>query len=117
MNLRSWIKLMAIIVLAWPTQAHAQPSVGTRHIGVLTYLEENDPSRKFISMHLFKRCRSSVGPAGATSGSITVGPAAIPSARASMRLNSLHSHLTSYWPPAVACWARSRGDHHPHCIR
>jgi hypothetical protein len=46
MNLRSWIKLMAIIVLAWPTQAHAQPSVGTRHIGVLTYLEENDPQSK-----------------------------------------------------------------------
>ena len=46
MNLRSLIKLMAIIVLAWPTQAHAQPSVGTRHIGVLTYLEENDPQSK-----------------------------------------------------------------------
>ena len=33
MNLRSLIKLMAIIVLAWPIQADAQPSVGTRRIG------------------------------------------------------------------------------------
>ena len=46
MNLRSLIKLMAIIVLAWPIQADAQPSVGTRRIGVLTYLEENDPQSK-----------------------------------------------------------------------
>lgn len=46
MNLRSLIKLMAIIVLAWPIQADAQTSVGTRRIGVLTYLEENDPQSK-----------------------------------------------------------------------
>jgi putative ABC transport system substrate-binding protein len=46
MNLRSLIKLMAIIVLAWPIQAHAQPSVGTRHVGVLMYLEENDRQSK-----------------------------------------------------------------------
>ena len=45
-NLRLPIKLMAIIVLAWPIQAHTQQSVGTRHIGVLTYLEENDPQSK-----------------------------------------------------------------------
>src|SRR5690348_17629239 len=60
-------------------------------------------------MHLFKACRSSVGPSDAISGSITVGPEAMPSARASMRLNSLHSHLTSYWSPAAACWGRSSG--------
>src|SRR5215813_14874274 len=46
MNLRNLIKLVGIIVLAWPIQAHAQPSVGTRRIGVLTYLEENDPQSK-----------------------------------------------------------------------
>ena len=49
MNLRSLIKLMAIIVLAWPIQADAQPSVGTRRIGVLTYLEEDDPQSKIYS--------------------------------------------------------------------
>ena len=46
MKLRNLIKLVGIIVLAWPIQAHTQPSVGTRHIGVLTYLEENDPQSK-----------------------------------------------------------------------
>src|SRR5262245_12434751 len=46
MKLRNLIKLVAIIVLAWPIQAHAQPSVGTRRIGVLMYLEENDPQSK-----------------------------------------------------------------------
>ena len=46
MKLRNLIKLVGIIVLAWPIQAHAQPSVGTRRIGVLTYLEENDPQSK-----------------------------------------------------------------------
>ena len=46
MKLRNLIKLVGIIVLAWPIQARAQPSVGTRRIGVLTYLEENDPQSK-----------------------------------------------------------------------
>lgn len=46
MKLRNLIKLVSIIVLAWPIQAHAQPSVGVRRIGVLTYLEENDPQSK-----------------------------------------------------------------------
>jgi ABC-type uncharacterized transport system substrate-binding protein len=46
MKLRNLIKLVGIIVLAWPIQAHTQQSVGTRHIGVLTYLEENDPQSK-----------------------------------------------------------------------
>jgi putative tryptophan/tyrosine transport system substrate-binding protein len=46
MKLRNLIKLVGIIVLAWPIQAHTQPLVGARHIGVLTYLEENDPQSK-----------------------------------------------------------------------
>ena len=46
MKLRNLIKLVAIMVLAWPSQAHTQPSVATRHLGVLTYLEENDPQSK-----------------------------------------------------------------------
>ena len=46
MKLRNLIELVGIIVLAWPIQAHAQPSVGTRHVGVLMYLEENDPQSK-----------------------------------------------------------------------
>src|SRR5215471_6071723 len=46
MKLRRLIKLVGIIVLAWPIQAHAQPSIGTRRIGVLTYLAENDPQSK-----------------------------------------------------------------------
>ena len=46
MKLRSLIKLVGIIVLAWPIQAHAQSSIGTRRIGVLTYLAENDPQSK-----------------------------------------------------------------------
>src|SRR5690349_10660145 len=64
-------------------------------------------------MHLFKVCRSSVGPSDAISGSITVGPEAMPHARVSMRLNSLHSHLTSYWSPVAVCWARSNEQHAP----
>ena len=46
MKLRNLIKLVGIIVLAWPILAHAQPSSGTRRIGLLTYLEENDPQSK-----------------------------------------------------------------------
>jgi putative ABC transport system substrate-binding protein len=46
MKLRNLIELVGIIVLAWPIQAHAQPSVGTRRIGVLMYLEETDPQSK-----------------------------------------------------------------------
>src|SRR5215468_1411754 len=46
MKLRNLIKLVGIIVLAWPIQAHAQSSIGTRRIGVLTYLAENDPQSK-----------------------------------------------------------------------
>src|SRR5262249_53276259 len=46
MKLRNLIKLVGIIVLVWPIQAYAQSSVGTRRIGVLTYLEENDPQSK-----------------------------------------------------------------------
>ena len=46
MNLRNLIKLVAIIVLTWPIRTYAQPSAGTRRIGVLTYLEENDPQSK-----------------------------------------------------------------------
>src|SRR5262249_15744193 len=46
MKLRTLIKLVGIIVMVWPIQAYAQPSVGTRRIGVLTYLEENDPQSK-----------------------------------------------------------------------
>src|SRR4030095_9869879 len=46
MNLRNLIKLVAIIVLTCPIRAHAQPSASTRRIGVLTYLEENDPQSK-----------------------------------------------------------------------
>jgi putative ABC transport system substrate-binding protein len=46
MNLRNFIKLVAIIVLTWPIRVHAQPAAGTRRIGVLTYLEENDPQSK-----------------------------------------------------------------------
>jgi putative ABC transport system substrate-binding protein len=45
-KLRNVIKLVGIIVLVWPIQTHAQPSAGTRRIGVLTYLEENDPQSK-----------------------------------------------------------------------
>jgi putative ABC transport system substrate-binding protein len=46
MKLRNLIKLVGIIVVAWPIQAQAQLSVGTRRIGVLTYLEESDPQSK-----------------------------------------------------------------------
>jgi putative ABC transport system substrate-binding protein len=60
MNLRNLIKLMAIIVLTWPIQAHAQPSVGTRRIGVLTYLEENDPQSK-IDLDAFVQTLQKLG--------------------------------------------------------
>jgi len=46
MKLRNLIKLVGIIVLVWPIQAYARSSVGTRRIGVLTYLEETDPQSK-----------------------------------------------------------------------
>jgi putative ABC transport system substrate-binding protein len=60
MKLRNLIKLVGIIVLAWPIQAHAQPSVGTRRIGVLTYLEENDPQSK-IYFDAFVQTLQTVG--------------------------------------------------------
>jgi putative tryptophan/tyrosine transport system substrate-binding protein len=37
------IRLISLIALAWPIQTLAQPPVGTRHVGVLMYLEKNDP--------------------------------------------------------------------------
>jgi putative ABC transport system substrate-binding protein len=46
MKRRYLIKLVGLIALVWPVQMSAQPLVGTRHIGVLTYLEENDPQSK-----------------------------------------------------------------------
>ena len=46
MHLRNLIKFVAIIALTSPIRAHAEPSIGTRRIGVLTYLEENDPQSK-----------------------------------------------------------------------
>jgi len=46
MNLRNLIKLVAIIVLTWPIRVNAQPAIGTRHVGVLMYLKENDPESK-----------------------------------------------------------------------
>lgn len=46
MDLRKLLKLVGIIVLAWPIQADAQTLAATRRIGILTYLEENDPQSK-----------------------------------------------------------------------
>src|SRR5438132_852522 len=46
MKRRYLIKLVGLIALIWPVQTSAQPLVGTRHIGVLTYLKENDPESK-----------------------------------------------------------------------
>ena len=45
-NLRNLTKLVAIIVLTWPIRVNAQPAIGTRHVGVLMYLKENDPESK-----------------------------------------------------------------------
>src|ERR1044072_2562014 len=46
MKRRDLLRLVSLVALVWPMQALAQPSVGTRRIGVLTYLEENDPQSK-----------------------------------------------------------------------
>src|SRR5690349_9161110 len=46
MNRRNLIKLVSLVALVWPIQTLAQPAVGTRRIGVLTYLEEDDPESK-----------------------------------------------------------------------
>jgi putative ABC transport system substrate-binding protein len=48
MKRRYLIKLVSLVVLIWPIQTVAQPQVGTRHIGVLTYLEENDTQSKIF---------------------------------------------------------------------
>jgi len=40
------IKFVGLILLVWPVQTIAQPQVGTRRVGVLMYLEENDPQSK-----------------------------------------------------------------------
>jgi putative tryptophan/tyrosine transport system substrate-binding protein len=46
MKRRYLIKLVSLVVLIWPIQTVAQPAVGTRHIGVLTYLEQKDTQSK-----------------------------------------------------------------------
>ena len=46
MRRRDLIRLVSLIALVWPIQTIAQPLVGTRRVGVLTYLEENDPQSK-----------------------------------------------------------------------
>ena len=60
MNLRNLIKLVAIIVLTWPIRAYAQPSAGTRRIGILTYREENDPQSK-IYLDVFVQTLQKLG--------------------------------------------------------
>jgi putative ABC transport system substrate-binding protein len=40
------MRLVSLVVLVWPIQTLAQPAVGTRRIGFLTYLKENDPQSK-----------------------------------------------------------------------
>src|ERR1051325_5168351 len=46
MDLRKLLELATIIFLVSAFQVHAQPSAGTRHLGVLMYLKENDPESK-----------------------------------------------------------------------
>jgi putative tryptophan/tyrosine transport system substrate-binding protein len=46
MKRRDLMRLVSLIALVWPIQTLAQPAVGTRRVGVLTYLEENDPQSK-----------------------------------------------------------------------
>ena len=49
MKRRDLMRLVSLIALIWPMQTLAQAPVGTRRIGVLTYLEENDPQSKIYS--------------------------------------------------------------------
>ena len=49
MKRRDLMRLVSLIALIWPIQTLAQAPVGTRRIGVLTYLEENDPQSKIYS--------------------------------------------------------------------
>ncbi len=46
MTRRDWMKLLGLLALLWPIQTLAQPKAGTRHVGVLMYLKENDPESK-----------------------------------------------------------------------
>ena len=46
MKRRDLMRLVSLMALVWPIQTLAQQPVGTRRIGVLTYLEENDPQSK-----------------------------------------------------------------------
>ena len=46
MKRRDLMRLVSLIALVWPIQTLAQPPVGTRRIGVLMYLAENDPQSK-----------------------------------------------------------------------
>ena len=46
MKRRDLMRLVSLIALVWPIQTLAQPSAGTRHVGVLMYLAENDPQSK-----------------------------------------------------------------------
>src|ERR1041384_401325 len=46
MKLCKLLELVTMIFLAAAFEVHAQPSRGTRHLGVLMYLNENDPESK-----------------------------------------------------------------------
>ena len=46
MKCRDLMKLVSLIALLWPIETLAQSPAGTRRIGVLTYLEGNDPQSK-----------------------------------------------------------------------
>jgi len=46
MKCRDLMKLVSLIALLWPIQTLAQSPAGRRHVGVLTYLKENDPESK-----------------------------------------------------------------------
>ena len=93
MNLRNLIKLVAIIVLTWPIRVNAQPAIGTRHVGVLMYLKENDPESK-IYLDAFVQSLQKLGWTVGRNLRIDYRWNEGDAERASMRVNSLLLHLT-----------------------
>jgi putative ABC transport system substrate-binding protein len=92
-NLRNLTKLVAIIVLTWPIRVNAQPAIGTRHVGVLMYLKENDPESK-IYLDAFVQSLQKLGWTVGRNLRIDYRWNEGDAERASMRVNSLLLHLT-----------------------
>ena len=92
---REFISLLGGAAAAWPLAARAQQQPAMRRLGVLMNGSEDDPiMRRYLAA--FEQPLRPLGWTERQNTSIGAGQQAIPSVRASTRLNWLHSRRTRF---------------------